>query len=438
MANRIAIRKRSSIALFAGLLLWLVTPQAPSAHGDDKGGLSQEKLKGVSTLLKNAYDKKQIPGAAALVYRRGHTHSATVGYRDIEDKALLMQETIFRIASMTKPITSVAVMMLVEDGKLKVDDPLSKYVPEFKEMKVLVPSKDGKTYETVKANREITIHDLLTHSSGVTYRLLNKPFVSKMYVDAGISDGLAETDCSLGDNVRKLAKQPLVCQPGAAWEYGLNTDVLGHVIEVVSGKSLEEFFRARIFKPLEMNDTHFALPKEKHPRLAAVYMVGDKKLERVGDKPVSLGAAVFSATYPTREGNKYYSGGAGLVSTIQDYGRFCQMLLSRGELNRVRVLKEETVDRMTRNQLGDVRIQFPGNDLMGYGFGVLSEKGKETTKDPAGVGSYGWGGAFGTFFWVDPKNELVGVYMAQTFPPDFAIATEFKKLVYEALIEEKK
>ena len=439
MATQCITSRRPFVGLILCFLVCLVNPIARTVHGEDKGGLSQEKLKGVTTLLNNAHDKKQIPGGAALVFRRGHTHTSTVGYRDIEGKALLQPDTLFRIASMSKPITSVAVMMLVEDGKLKVDDSLSKFVPEFKDMKVLVPAKDGKTYVTVKAAREITVHDLLTHSSGITYRLLNKPFVGKMYVDAGICDGLAETDSTLGDNVRKLARLPLVCQPGSAWEYGLNTDVLGHIIEVVSGKSLEEFFRERIFKPLEMNDTYFVLPKEKRTRLAALYMVGaDKKLERVGDKPVVLDTVVVSATYPTRDGSKYYSGGAGLVSTIEDYGRFGQMLLNRGELNQVRILKGETVDRMTRNQLGEVRIQFPGNDLMGYGFGILSEMGKEVTKDPSGVGSYGWGGAFGTFFWVDPKNELVGVYMGQTFPPDFTLSTEFKKIVYESLINDKK
>jgi CubicO group peptidase (beta-lactamase class C family) len=340
---------------------------------------------------------------------------------------------------MSKPITTAAVMVLVDDGKLSPADPLSKYVPEFKEMKVLVPDKDGKTYQTVPAAREITIHDLLTHSSGISYGLLNKPFVSKLYAEGGVSDGLAETPGTVGDNVKKLAKLPLVCQPGSAWEYGLNIDVLGHVVEVVSGKTLEEFCRERICGPLKMDDTWFILPKEKRSRLAALYTVGpDKTLTPVGDKPVAVGGAHFTATYPTNDGGKYFSGGAGLVSTAGDYFRFCQMMLNRGELDGARVLKAETVDRMTRNQLGDLRLQFPGADLMGYGFGILSEAGKEKTKDPAGVGTYGWGGAFGTYFWADPKNDLVGVWMTQVFPPDFGLGTEFKRLVYEALAGAKK
>lgn len=430
-------RRLSAAALLVSLALLPTT----AARGDDKpSGFSKEKLDRIPEMLKAAVAKKSIAGASGLVARDGKVVLKTnVGWQDVEGKAPLGEATIFRIASMSKPITSVAVMILVDDGKLKVTDPLSKYVPEFKDMKVLVPSKDGKGHELVKANREITIHDLLTHSSGITYRLLNKPFVAKMYVDAGVSDGISETPGTIGDNVKKLAKLPLVCQPGAAWEYGLNTDVLGYVVEVASGKTLDEFLRERVFKPLKMNDTYFILPKEKRGRLATLYSVGpDKTIARFGDKPVKQQAAVISATYPTRDDSKYYSGGAGLVSTTGDYFRFCQMMLNRGELDGARVLKAETVDLMTKNQLGELRIQFPGFDLMGYGFGILSEKGKETAKDGAGAGSYSWGGAFGTFFWVDQKNKLVGVFMTQSFPPDFTLGQEFKRLTYEALADGKK
>lgn len=435
MIEPFSVIRRALVALFACAC---VLAASPLARGDEKG-LSKEKLDAIPALFKKAVDQKQIAGASALVAQRGKiVHLSTVGMQDVENKVPLTGATIFRIASMSKPITSVAVMILVEDGKLNVTDPLSKFVPEFKDMKVLIPSKDGKTYETVKANREITIHDLLTHSSGISYRLFNKPFVGKMYADAGISDGLSETPGTIGDNIRKLAKMPLACQPGAAWEYGLNTDVLGYVVEVVSGKSLEDFVAERIFKPLKMNDTCFILKRENRAKLSALYLVGaDKTITRVGDKPVTLDAAVFSATYPTRDG-KYYSGGAGLVSSIGDYFRFCQTMLNRGELEGVRVLKAETVDGMTNNQLGELRIPMPGSDAMGYGFGVLTEKGKESSKDPAGVGTYSWGGAFGTSFWIDPKNQIVGVFMSQVFPPDFTLATEFKRLTYEALSEAKK
>jgi CubicO group peptidase (beta-lactamase class C family) len=414
---------------------------AGAVRGQDKpAGLAKEKLERIEKLLKKAVDDKKFPGASALIAQHGKVvYRSDVGLQDVEGKVPVTEGTIFRLASMAKPITSVAVMILVDDGKLSVTDPLSKFVPEFKDMKVLVPAKDGKSYETVKAEREITIHDLLTHTAGITYRLMNKPFVAKMYADAGVTDGLSEMSGTIGDNVRKLAKLPLICQPGSAWEYGLNTDVLGYVVEVVSGKTLAEFCRERIFEPLKMVDTWFVLPKEKRSRLSALYTTGkDKTLARVGDKTVTPDGLALSASNPTRDDNKYYSGGAGLVSTAGDYFRFCQMMLNRGELDGKRVLKAETVQQMTKNQLGELRIMFPGNDLMGYGFGVLSEKGKETSKDPAGVGSYAWGGAFGTWFWVDPKNELIGVYMSQVFLPDFTMAQEFKRLTYEALTDGKK
>jgi CubicO group peptidase (beta-lactamase class C family) len=422
-------------------LFLLNVAQAQSPRGDAKAaGFALEKLERIPAVLKEAVDKKQIAGGSALIARHGKIiHFSTVGMQDVEAKAPLTEATIFRIASMSKPITSVAAMILVDDGKLRVTDPVSKFVPEFTDMKVLVPAADGKSYETVKATRDITIHDLLTHTSGITYGMFDKPFIGKMYREAGVSDGLVETPGTVGDNVRKLAKQPLVCQPGAAWEYGLNTDVLGYVVEVVSGKSLEQFCRERIFQPLKMNDTCFILPKEKRSRLSALYAVGaDKSLAPVGTEPVRVGPVTYSSTYSTRDDSKYYSGGAGLVSTLGDYFRFCQMLLNRGELDGVRVLKPETVDQMTRNQIGDVRIMFPGNDMMGYGFGVLSEQAKEKQKDPAGVGTFAWGGAFNTLFWVDPRNELIGIFMTQVYPPDFSLAQNFKRLTYEAMTPERK
>jgi CubicO group peptidase (beta-lactamase class C family) len=407
-------------------------------RGDAKSqGFSPGKLEHLPAILKEAVEKKQIVGGVALVARRGKViHVSLAGLQDIESKTPMADGTIFRIASMSKPITSVAVMQLVEDGKLKLTDTLSKFVPEFKDMKVAVPSQDGTSFETVKAEREITIHDLLTHSSGITYRIMSKPHVAKLYEEAGICDGLAESPVSLADNVRKIAGLPLVCQPGSAWEYGLNTDVLGHVVEVVSGQSLEDFMRERIFAPLKMNDTSFNLARAKHSRLASLYTIlEDKSFRKVGEKAVTTGPFVYSGTVPTHADNKYFSGGAGLVSTAGDYFRFGQMMLTGGELNGVRVLKAETVATMTKNQLGKLRVP-PFNSLMGYGFGMVSEEGKKDQNDPASVGTFAWGGAYGTYFWVDPRNELVAVFMVQVFPPDFTLSTEFKKAVYAAMTVE--
>jgi CubicO group peptidase (beta-lactamase class C family) len=418
---------------------------AAITYGDDmprsdakSQGFSAEKLERIPAILKEAVEKKQIGGGVALVARRGKiVHVSSAGMQDIENKTPMADGTIFRIASMSKPITSVAIMQLVEDGKLQVTDNLSKFVPEFKDMKVAVPSQDGKSFDLVKADREITIHDLLTHSSGITYRIMAKPHVSKLYEEAGVCDGLVESPVSLAENVRKIARLPLVCQPGSAWEYGLNTDVLGHVVEVVSGKSLEDFLRERLFTPLKMNDTCFNLPKDKHSRLSSLYTIQqDKSFHKVGDKAVTSGPFVYSATVPTHADNHYFSGGAGLVSTASDYFRFGQMMLNGGELNGVRVLKPETVATMTKNQLGKLRVG-PEQALMGYGFGVVSEQAIQDHKEPAGVGTFSWGGAYGSYFWVDPKNEVVAVVMAQVFPPDFTLSTEIKKAVYAAMTGEK-
>jgi CubicO group peptidase (beta-lactamase class C family) len=440
MAPKSSMLRRFFLVSFGCLALLLISQVSQAQERDLKAtGFSPEKLEKISAVIKEAVDKKQIAGASVLIGRRGKiAYQTAVGMQDAEAGTPLSENTIFRIASMSKPITSVAAMILIEDGKLKPTDLLSKFAPEFKEMQVLVPDKEGKSYELVKANREITIHDLLTHTSGITYRLINKPFLSDLYAKAGVSDGIVETAGTLGDNVRKIAKLPLACQPGEAWEYGLNTDVLGHVIEVASGKSLEEFCRERIFQPLKMNDTCFVLPKEKQDRLTALYRLGDdKKISRVGTEPVTSGNFVYSATYPTHEDYRYYSGGAGLVSTQRDYFRFCQMILSRGELDGVRVLKAETAAQTTQNQIGKLQIQFPGFDAFGYGFGILTEKGKEQTKDPCGVGSYAWAGAFGTYFWVDPKNEMIVVFMTQVSPPDFSIIDNVKRLTYEAMTDAK-
>jgi CubicO group peptidase (beta-lactamase class C family) len=425
-------------ASLAFVLLAGVTRGDGLPRGDAQAqGFSPEKIQRIPALLREAVEKKQIAGGVALVARRGKViHVSTAGLQDLESQTPMAEDTLFRIASMSKPITSVAVMQLVEDGKLKPTDTLSTYVPEFKDMKVAVPSPDGKSFEMVKAEREITIHDLLTHSSGITYRIMSKPHVGKLYEEAGVCDGLVESQVSLADNVRKIARLPLVCQPGSAWEYGLNTDVLGHVVEVVSGKSLEDFMRERIFTPLKMNDTCFNLAKDKHARLASLYTIQqDKSFRKVGEKAVTSGPFVYSGTVPTRADNQYFSGGAGLVSTAGNYLRFGQMMMNGGELDGARVLKAETVAVMTKNQL-KISIN-PGNSQMGYGFGVLSAEAKKSQNDPAGLGTFGWGGAYGTYFWVDPKNELVAVFMAQVFPQDFTLSIEFKKAVYAAMTAEK-
>ncbi len=425
---------------------------APTASGDGlpRGdaraeGFAPETLAKIGLLLDDAVARRQIAGGAALIARRGKVVClATAGRSDAEAGLPVDEATIYRIASMTKPITSVAVMMLREEGKIELDDPVSRHLPAFRVPTVLVDGREDAAGRpvTVPARREITIRDLLTHTSGLTYRFFDRPGLGKLYAASGVSDGLSETPGTIADNVGRLAILPLLHQPGTAWEYSLSTDVLGRVVEVVSGRTLDEFFRERIFGPLKMEDTSFVVPEAKRRRLAALYTLGpDKLIRRVDLGPVEAGALVYSATYPTRDGSTYFSGGAGLSSTIGDYARFLQMLLNRGELEGVRLIKPETVDLMTRNQIGDLMITFPNHgDGFGFGFGVLTDRGKTEAfrraayDDVASVGTFSWGGIFNTYFWADPDRQMIGILMTQVYPSDhLKLREETKRLAYEAL-----
>jgi CubicO group peptidase (beta-lactamase class C family) len=412
-------------------------------RGDAKGlGLAPEKLDRIGQLLQETVTARQIAGASAAVIRKGQVaYFVTVGQQDVEANTPLTADTIFRIASMTKPITSVAALMLVDEGKLRVSDPVSKYTPEFKSLTVLVPkaadNKEAPPYTLVPAEREVTVHHLLTHTSGITYGLFGKPHLSELYTKAGVSDGLIETPGTMADNVRRLALTPLHNQPAAAWQYGLNTDVLGRVVEVAAGKTLDEFFRERIFAPLKMLDTSFVVPADKRGRLSALYTIGDDKMiRRVGNEPQRAGPVVYSATYSTQDGSQYFSGGAGLSSTIGDFSRFAQMLLNGGELEGARLLKPETIALMTTNQVGDLKVD-AGNhgDGFGYGFGVVTERPGPRPADASAVGSYGWGGMFYTYFWVDPQRQLIGVLMSQIYPSThLKLREEFQQRTYQALV----
>ena len=431
---------RLRLLLVCGLVATLtgcLVAEEPPKPDAQAAGLELSKLKRVDALLQDAVDRKQIAGGVVLLARHGKIgHLKAIGWRDAEAKKTMTSDTLFRIASMSKPITSVAVMMLVEDGKVRLNDPVSKYIPQFKEPKVIVPGEGEAGFSLKPAAREITIHDLLTHTSGLSYRFWGRKPLAALYREGGVSDGLVHPKGTSADNVRRLAKQPLLFQPGSAWEYSLSADVLGVVVETASGKDLATFFRERIFGPLKMADTFFFVPEAKKGRLAALYLLGaDRKLARVGEELVTLGELVFSATYPCEKDGKYFSGGAGLVSTARDYARFLQMLLNGGELNGVRLLKKESVQRMTSNRIGDVKIYIlEHGDRFGYGFGVVTEAGKRA--DVASVGSYSWGGIFHTYFWVDPKQELIGVLMTQVYVTgDLPLRREFKKRAYECLTD---
>lgn len=415
----------------AALVDGLAKPQAKEA------GLASAKLKRLDALLQEAVDRRQIAGGVALLARHGQIgHLSAIGWRNAEAHTPMTTDTLFRIASMTKPITSVAAMMLVEEGKLRLDDPVWKFIPEFRNARVGVPTWMGWSLQEFPVWREMTIRDLLTHTSGLGYRLWGIQPWAGLYRQAGVSDGLLPPAGTSRDNVRRLARLPLLFQPGCLWGYGLSTDVLGVVVEAASGQDLATFFRERIFKPLHMDDTFFFVPPEKKKRLAALYLRDvDGRRRRVGDEPVTAGELQFSASSACEGEGKYYSGGAGLVSTAADYARFLQMLLGGGELEGARLLQTATVEQMTKNQIGYLRTYVPQyGDRYGYGFGIRTAD--DLSGDPASIGSYAWGGLFHTYFWVDPQKELIGMMMLQLFAiGDLPLRQEFKQRAYECLAD---
>ncbi|MEA3224439.1 MAG: serine hydrolase domain-containing protein [Planctomycetota bacterium] len=390
-------------------------------------GLSQERLAGITALMQKNVDERMLGGAVAVVARRGKVaYLESVGKQNIETGVDMSTNTIFRIASMTKPITSVAVMILYDDGLIRLNDPVSKYIPEFDKPTVLRPGQEGR--KTVPARRKITIKHLLTHTSGLTYHWNAR--LGSLYKEAGITHGLLQDDSVLGEKMKKLARIPLLHQPGEAWTYGLSVDVLGRVVEVASGKTLEEFLEERIFEPLAMKDTHFFIPDEKMSRLAAVYAPRfDGGLRRLGSKSVEEGSLVYSADHPYAGQRKYFSGGGGLCSTIGDYLRFSQMLLNEGELDGKRLLKRRTVRLMIKDHVGKLSKD------QGFGLGVSVTRDAVESGGLDSVGSFGWGGFWYTTFFVDPDKKMIGICMGQLHPSgDATLNKEFKGLVYKALL----
>jgi CubicO group peptidase (beta-lactamase class C family) len=429
------------------LALLLVAPAVlaqdlPRAARPEEVGLSSARLDTLRQVLRDHVAQKHIAGAVGLIARNGKVAFLdAVGMADSEAGTPMAPETIFRIASMTKPITSLAVMMLYEDGRFLLSDPVSRFLPEFKSPKVAVRSNRASPLEpawaVVPARREITIKDLLTHTSGITYQFWGRPYFADLYKKAGVSDGLASAGGTMADNLKKLAALPLTNQPGDAYEYGLNTDVLGHVVEVVSGMTLDRFLQQRIFQPLAMKDTYFFLPEDKLPRLAAVYMAADGAgLRRLGDETVTEGDYIaYSTIFQSRGPRTFLSGGAGLVSTASDYARFCQMLLNGGALDGVRLVSPKTVELMRTNHLGDLAMWLGGPGTgFGLGFGVITDIGRSA--QIGYPGTYYWGGFFSTDFWIDPQEKLIGILLTQTRPYDpHNVLRQFRVLATSAIVE---
>ncbi len=391
-------------------------------------GMSEAGLQRIDQLLREYTAADRVPGAIGFVARDGKiVYRQAFGFADVAARTPLAPDAIVRIASQTKAITSVGVMMLYDQARFKLDDPISKYLPAFAHPKVLATfNEQDSTYTTVPARGEITIRQLLTHTSGIGYPVIGSKEARAIYAKAHIPSGVGTPGGTLAAAVDALGPLPLMHQPGEKFTYGLSVDVLGRLIEVLAGQPLDQYLRARIFEPLGMRDTYFYLPAALQPRLATLYT------EDAAKNTVPLVAVgALRADYPTAKGT-YFSGGGGLSSTIDDYAVFLQMLLNGGEYHGRRLLKPATVALMTQNQIGAVN---QGVNKFGLGFSIVTAQG--AAQSGLSEGSYEWGGIFGTTYWVDPKEKLVVLLYTQKYPNTTAadLSAKFKRMVYEAILK---
>ncbi len=432
------IRKRFAVVIIAVCCsLSVVAQDLPKLSRPEEAGFSSERLGRLTQFFQSEVDKGAIPGAVLLVSRNGKTvFRQAIGYQDREKKSPMKPDTMFRIFSMTKPIATVAVMMLAEEGKIDVMAPVAQYLPEFKDVKVGVEKMDpagGKTYLALEAPvRPMTVQDLLRHTSGLVYGPFGNTLVHQEYNKANLFD----PGQTLAEFVAKISKLPLAHQPGSTWEYGMSVDVLGRIVEVVSGMPFDRFLEERITKPLKMTDTAFYLNPSQVARMAEFQ--ADPK---TGKRPPMGESADF-----TKEKVKFFSGGGGLLSDASDYSRFCQMLVNGGELDGVRLLSPKTLAVMASDQLppNAARVAMleatqdmsPIRDLgqsFGLGFAVRTEVGHSAVS--GSVGDYFWAGAAGTYFWIDPQEKMCAVMMLQMpFVEAGVYRRAMREIVYGALV----
>ncbi|KAA5545029.1 serine hydrolase domain-containing protein [Adhaeribacter rhizoryzae] len=390
-------------------------------------GMSTERLQRLDRVLEEYAAKNYVPGAIALIARNGKiVYHKAVGLNDTDTKTPLKRDAIMRVASQTKAITSIGLMMLYEEGKFLLDEPISKYIPAFRNPKVLAKfNPQDSSFTTVPARQEVTIRQLLTHTSGIGYPAIGTKEASAIYAKHHISSGIGTPNAKLADAMNALGTLPLMHQPGERFTYGLSTDVLGYLIEILSGQPLDVYFQKRIFEPLGMKDTYFYLPAEKHNRLAILYA------EDAGKNTIKAKARLGAGPdYPNVKGT-YFSGGAGLSSTTYDYAIFLQMLLNGGEYNGKRLLGPATVKLMTTNQIGEVN---QGDNKFGLGFGITTAKSSAKFGIPEG--SFDWGGYFGTTYWVDPTNGIVALLYTQKTPNSYGnLSDKFRAQVYQAITD---
>ena len=427
-ASRPAPAALALAAVLAGSCA-VAPPESPSS------GLNPERLARLDAALEDYVESGALPGAVALVAGPEEIlYLKAFGYRDREAGDPLETGDIFRIASQTKAVVSVAVMMLQEEGRLLISDPVGRHLPEYLETTVASPNPDG-TYEVVPARQPVTIRHLLTHTAGITY---GGGTAAGEWVEADITGWyFAHREEPIRETVRRMAALPFEAHPGDYWVYGYATDILGALVEVASGLPLDEFLRTRIFEPLGMADTHFYLPPEKRDRLTVVYSAGEGGLTRAPDPGGMVGQGAYVDGPRTS-----FSGGAGLLSTASDYGRFLQMLLNGGRLGDARILSPTSVELMTVDHLGGLLVRdlndasavFGAERGVGFGLGFRVVEDVGAHGAPGSEGVYGWGGAYHSSYWVDPELELVAVYLAQLIPAgNLDDHARFRALVYQAI-----
>lgn len=419
------LKKLLSLTLVAFALSLGAESFAQTTASPESVGLSSERLIRIDDVMTRYRDNDYISGSITAVARHGEiVHFSAQGYMDRENAIEMRDDAIFRMASMSKPVTGVAILMMLEEGKLRLEDPVSKFIPEFSNTTVAMltdpnaePSRDPDIYRT-PASREITVRDLLTHTSGLASSGIASRTTSRL--------APRSTSADLASYIPTLGAVPLDFQPGTQWQYSLlaGIETLGRIVEITSGMSFDQFLQERLFGPLKMNDTSFVVPDDKLPRLVTLYeRTDDGQLTRQDETPSWLDTETL------------FSGGGGLYSTTSDYMRFAQMLLNRGELDGERILGIRTVELMASNHVGELYGP-AANRAEGLGFGLTVE----VVLDPVlantrrGKGSFSWGGAFGTYFWVDPFNDLVGVMMIQT--PNGDLRTDFINAVIQAIVED--
>ncbi|MEO6839054.1 MAG: serine hydrolase domain-containing protein [Ginsengibacter sp.] len=426
--------KSNAAILRNGFLVFLLIPSLLLAQKIEIGGsnkhVNYERLSRIDSLVNSYIAHKWINGATTIIVKDNQlVQYKGYGYADVDSKKKMQKDELVRIASQTKALTCTGIMILYEHGKILLNEPVSDFIPEFKNMTVLDKfNAADTTYTTVPAKRPITIRDLLTHTSGLDYPGIGSQDMQAIYAKAGIAAGfnIAKKGQTLLAAMQELATLPLVHQPGEKWTYGLNYDLLGCIIEVVSNKNLADFFKENIFEPLDMKDTYFNVPASKAGRLATVYR--EDSLHHV----IKWEKGYFGADpdYPLAH-KQYFSGGADLTSTAFDYAVFLQMLLNGGTYNGHEILSPRSVDMMTSNQLD---FSYNGTDGFGLGFDIVSEKG--AARGPKNKGSFSWGGFFGSSYWADPKEHLIGIIFTQQTPDSHADVMErFQNMVYASLKE---